>query len=376
MRWSGQDIAVEAADALPGLAKMSNLVRSVQTPGFDGVTFHEVLAKSALNKVGAGSAVPFTWTINPYRGCSHACVYCFARTSHKYLELDAGQDFDSQVIVKVNVAEVLRRELGRKSWQGEPVALGTNTDPYQRAEGKYQLMPGIISALADSGTPFSILTKGTLLRRDLPLIAQANAQVPVDIAMSIAIFDDDLQRTVEPGTPSTAARLATVTAARDAGINVSVFMMPVLPFLTDSEEHLDEALSRIKAAGASSVTYSGLHLRPGVKEWYAQWLARERPEVLPRYRELYGDDAYAPKEYRRWLAARIKPLIAKHGLDRAVTDANTGGASVAAPKRAEYRDANGELPPSRPAARGVAAARNLAERDLVASGAAEAPTLF
>lgn len=376
MRWSGQDLAVETADALPGLAKLSNLVRSVQTPGFEGVTFHEVLAKSALNKVGAGSAVPFTWTINPYRGCSHACVYCFARTSHKYLELDAGQDFDSQVIVKVNVAEVLRRELARKSWGREPVALGTNTDPYQRAEGKYQLMPGIISALADSSTPFSILTKGTLLRRDLPLLTEAAKTVDVDIAMSIAIFDDDLQKSVEPGTPSTAARLATVRAARDAGLNVSVFMMPILPFLTDGEDHLDEALTRIKGAGATSVTYSGLHLRPGVKEWYAQWLGRERPAVLPRYRELYGDDSYAPKEYRRWLAARIKPLIAKHGLERAATDANTGGAASSVRKRSDFRDANGELPARPSDARRNSTSGNLAERDFAAAGAPQAATLF
>jgi DNA repair photolyase len=376
MRWQSQELSAEQTDALPGLAKLSNVVRSVQTPGFEGITFHEVVAKSALNRVGAGSAVPFTWTINPYRGCSHACVYCFARTSHKYLDLDAGQDFDSQVIVKVNVAEVLRRELARKSWARESVALGTNTDPYQRAEGKYKLMPGIIDALAQSGTPFSILTKGTLLRRDLRQLKVAATHVDVDIAMSIAIFDDDLQRSVEPGTPSTAARLATVRAARDAGLNVSVFMMPILPFLTDSEEHLDEALGRIKAAGATSVTYSGLHLRPGVKEWYAQWLGRERPAVLPRYRELYGDDAYAPKEYRRWLATRIKPLIAKHGLERAETDANTGGAAVAAPRRAEYRDANGELPARGTGKSGDNASRNLVERDLAMSAANEAPTLF
>lgn len=371
MRWQSQELTAEQADALPGLAKLSNVVRSVQTPGFEGITFHEVVAKSALNRVGSGSAVPFTWTINPYRGCSHACVYCFARTSHKYLDLNEGQDFDSQVIVKVNVAEVLRRELARKSWSRESVALGTNTDPYQRAEGKYKLMPGIIDALADSATPFSILTKGTLLRRDLPQLKAAVHHVDVDVAMSIAIFDDDLQRSVEPGTPSTAARLATVTAAREAGLNVSVFMMPILPFLTDSEEHLDEALSRIKAAGATSVTYSGLHLRPGIKEWYAQWLARERPEVLPRYRELYGDDAYAPKEYRRWLAARIKPLIAKHGLERAATDANTGGAASSPPRRVGFRDVDGELP-----ARATSTQRNLAGRDLAASGALEAATLF
>src|SRR6188768_1158302 len=195
MRWDGQDIAVKV-DALPGLARLSNLVRSVQTPEFAGITFHEVLAKSALNKVPAGGPMPFAWTVNPYRGCSHACVYCFARPSHRYLELDAGRDFDSQLIVKINVAEQLRRELARASWNGEPVALGTNTDPYQRAEGRYALMPGIIAALAESGTPISILTKGTLLRRDLTLIADAAAQVALSVSISLAVGDPDLHRDV------------------------------------------------------------------------------------------------------------------------------------------------------------------------------------
>ena len=338
MRWQGQDVRAEAGDALPGLAKMSNLIRSVTTPEFAGLTFHEVAAKSALNKVGATSSMPFAWTVNPYRGCSHACVYCFARPSHQYLELDSGEDFDRQVIVKVNVAEVLRAELARPSWGREPVALGTNTDPYQRAEGRYRLMPGIIDALAGSGTPFSILTKGTMLRRDLPDLAAANRDVPVDLAMSIAIFDDDLQQAVEPGTPTAAARLATVTAAAEAGFNVAVFMMPILPFLTDSAEHLDAALARIKAAGATSVTYTALHLRPGVKEWYAQWLRTHRPALVPKYRRLYGDGAYAPQEYRRWLAARIKPLIEAHGLERAPEDPATGGVD----SRANARDDNGE----------------------------------
>lgn len=338
MRWEGQALRAETEDALPALARMSNLVRTVTTPEFAGVTFHEVLAKSALNRVGPGSAVPFTWTINPYRGCSHACVYCFARPSHRYLELDAGEDFDRQIIVKINIAQALRKDLAKPSWNREHVALGTNTDPYQRAEGRYRLMPGIIRALADAGTPLSILTKGSLLRRDLPLLSDVAKDVPVDIGMSIAVLDHDLQQAVEPGTPTAQARLATVTAAAEAGFPVAVFMMPILPFLTDGEEHLDAALGRIKEAGATSVTYTALHLRPGVKEWYAQWLHRHRPDLVPRYRELYGDGAYAPQEYRRWLAARIRPLIAAHGLDRAAEDPNTG--SVAS--RAVARDADGE----------------------------------
>src|SRR6476646_7550435 len=197
MRWQGQTLDAVQSDlddgALPGLAR-AGLVRSVQTPEFEGITFHEVLCKSALNKLPAESTLPFRFTVNTFRGCTHACRYCFARPTHEYLDLDAGTDFDTQVVVKTNVADVLRRELARPSWQRETVALGTNTDPYQRAEGRYALMPGIISALAESGTPISILTKGTLLRRDLPLIAAAADNIPVSVAISLAVADPRLHR--------------------------------------------------------------------------------------------------------------------------------------------------------------------------------------
>jgi DNA repair photolyase len=327
MRWDAQAIETDQPATLSGLAKLSNVVRSVQTPEFAGITFHEVLAKSALNHVpGTSNAMPYAWAINPYRGCAHACVYCFARRTHEYLELDSGKDFDSEIIVKINVAEVLARELHRRKEPIPAVALGTNTDPYQRAEGRYRLMPGIIAALAHSGTPLSILTKGTLLRRDLPLLAEASKQVHVDLAMSIAIFDDALQASVEPGTPTAKARLATVTAAREAGLDCSVFMMPILPFLTDTYAHLDQALGEIKAAGATSVLYTALHLRPGTKEWFMQWLEREHPELVERYTAMYyGRNAYAPKDYRQWLARKIKPLIRRHGLQRGPEDPITGG---------------------------------------------------
>ncbi len=325
MRWSGQELTAEADDALPGFARLGNLVRTVQTPDFAGITFHEVLAKSALNHVpGAARSLPFGWTINPYRGCSHQCRFCFARNTHTYLDLDAGRDFDSQIIVKVNIVEVLERELARPSWERASVALGTNTDPYQRAEGRYRLMPGIIASLAASGTPFSILTKGTLLRRDIPLLQAAAGRVPVETAISLTAFDETLQKSIEPGTPSTAARLATVKAVREAGLPCSVFLMPVLPYLTDSREHLSLALEQIAESGATSVAYSALHLRTGAKEWFAAWLVREHPELAPRYRTLYGDGAYAPKEYRRQLAARIRPLLRRYGLDRPRLNPTTG----------------------------------------------------
>ncbi len=318
MRWSGQAVGAETPAALPGLGTLRGLVRSVQTPEFAGITFHEVLAKSALNQVpGSSNALPFGWTINPYRGCSHACVMCFARQTHTYLDFDAGRDFDSEIVVKVNVAEVLAKELARPSWGRHPVALGTNTDPYQRAEGRYRLMPGIIASLAASHTPFSILTKGTLLRRDIPLLQEAAERVPVDVAMTIDIFDAGLRESIEPGAPTTEARLATVKAVRDAGLPCSVFLMPVFPYLTDSVEHLDRALAAIAESGAQSVAYSALHLKTGAREWFFAWLAREHPELLPHYRRLYPmRQVYPPAAYRRWLAARVRPLLRGYGLER------------------------------------------------------------
>ncbi|GAB2564371.1 Rv2578c family radical SAM protein [Leucobacter ruminantium] len=343
MRWSGQEVGAESADnALPGLgiselAAMPGHLRSVRSPEFAGLVFHEVIAKSALNRVPGQSSMPFSWTINPYRGCSHACVYCFARGSHRYLDLDAGRDFDSQIVVKVNVAEVLGRELARPSWQRDTVALGTNTDPYQRAEGRYRLMPGVIEALARASTPLSILTKGTLLRRDLPVLAEAAKRAPVELAMSIAVRDHELQQSIEPGTPTTRARLATIAAARDAGFEPDVFLMPVLPYLTDSVAHLDPLLRDIRDAGARSVMYGPLHLRAHVKPWFFEWLKGEHPELLPRYRALYrGSSSRAAQAYRMELAARIRPLIRRYGLEwggarRAVAPPASETVAAAAP---------------------------------------------
>ena len=306
---------------------MPGHLRTVRSPEFEGMVFHEVLAKSALNRVPGASSMPFGWTINPYRGCSHACVYCFARGSHRYLDLDTGRDFDSQIIVKVNVAEVLQRELAKPGWHGEHVALGTNTDPYQRAEGRYRLMPGIVEALAESGTPLSILTKGTLLRRDLPLLAEARERVGVSLAMSIAIADHELQQSVEPGTPTTRARLNTIAAAREAGFACQVFVMPILPHLSDSVSQLTRLLYDIREAGAGSVLYGPLHLRSHVKPWFFEWLEREHPELVPVYRALYpGTSARASKQYRMQLAARIKPIIRRFGLDRRDPARETRGA--------------------------------------------------
>ncbi|SCX33835.1 DNA repair photolyase [Mycolicibacterium fluoranthenivorans] len=331
MRWDGQSVRVDDG-ALPGLQRMG-LVRSVCTPQFDGITFHEVLCKSALNKVPGASMLPFRYTVNGYRGCSHACRYCFARPTHEYLEFDSGADFDTQVVVKTNVVAVLQRELSRPSWTRETVALGTNTDPYQRAEGRYALMPGILRALATSGTPFSILTKGTLLRRDLPLIAEAAQLVSVNVSLSLAIGDPELHRAVEPGTPSPQARLGLISAVREAGLDCHVMVAPVLPRLTDSPEQLDDLLRRIAEAGATGVTVFGLHLRGSTRGWFMQWLQRSHPELVSDYRQLYRRGAYLPQDYRDMLRTRVAPLVARYGLTGRAPMASAGAVSseVAAP---------------------------------------------
>jgi DNA repair photolyase len=474
VRWERQQLDAEDTGALPGLTRMPGLIRSVTAPGYVGVTFHEVRARSVLNEVPARSMVPFRWTVNPYRGCTHACRYClsgdtqvlmgygrvkrlaavrvgdlvygtevrdgirhfvrteviahwqtvraayrivlddgtqlvasgdhrilttsgwrcasgmspdghtwpqltidhsvigpgrglgraaklagsampddarlrvvsvepmgvdapmydittgsgdfiangvvshncFARGSHSWLELDTGNGFDTEIVVKVNAAEVLARELTRRTWRREHVALGTNTDPYQRAEGRYRLMPGIIEALAASGTPFSVLTKGTLLKRDLSLLAKAAAAVPVRLGVSIAILDRTLHRLVEPGTAGPRARLDLVRAIRAAGFECGVMLAPVLPLLTDGAGQLDTALASIAAAGATAATVLPLHLRPGAREWFMAWLATDRPDLVPAYQRLYARSAYLPSGYRDQLADRVRPLLARHGLDR------------------------------------------------------------
>lgn len=343
MRWSGQSLAAIGDATLPGLDPaavggpaatavggpagtaaggdepapglfLPGLVRSVRTPDFEGIVFHEVLAKSALNRVPAASQLPFEWTVNPYRGCTHACRYCFARGTHTYLDLDAGRDFDSQVVVKVNIAEVLTRELAHGRRRRDHVALGTNTDPYQRAEGRYRLLPGIIRALAESGTPLSILTKGTLLTRDLPLLVQAARSVPVGIGVSLALLDDDLQQRLEPGTPRPDARLQLIRRVRDAGLPCGVMVAPVLPYLTDSDEALEGLLTAITDAGATGVTVLPLHLRPGAREWFLSWLTAEHPHLVGPYRRLYRGGTYVDRAWSDDLAARVAPLRARLGL--------------------------------------------------------------
>ena len=300
--------------AHPALFGTGTVTRRFDTPEFAGITFHEVRARSIVNRVPGASRMPFEWTVNPYRGCSHACVYCFARGTHRYLDLDTGTGFDTQIVVKVNAPELLRRELGSRRWQGQHIAMGTNVDCYQRAEGRYRLMPGILTALRDYANPFSVLTKGTLILRDLDLLRSAAAVTDVGISVSVGFTDEELWRTVEPGTPAPGRRLDVVRTLTSQGIPCGVLMAPVIPFLGDSPDRLRATVRAIAAAGATSVTPLALHLRPGAREWYMQWLAAHHPGLVRHYEALYADGAYAPRWYQRRITRQVHELAAEYGI--------------------------------------------------------------
>lgn len=295
--------------ALPGYRDEA-IVRHFDAPEAMDTRFYEVRARSALNRVPAASRMPFRWTVNPYRGCAHSCAYCFARPTHTYLGFNAGRDFEREIVVKVNVPEVLRAELARPSWWGEHVALGTNTDPYQWVEGRYRLMEGIWEALRDAaggaGNPCSVLTKSPLLLRDLPLMREIAARTHFAASLSIPTLDEKAWRESEPRTPHPRARLEAVAELHRAGIPTSVLIAPLMPGINDSPEQVQPLIEAALRAGASTIGGVALHLRGEVKGVFMDWLREKRPELVPRYTQLYRNGAYAPAEERRRLASLVR----------------------------------------------------------------------
>ena len=282
--------------------------RTFDTPHFRGIEFIEIEAKSILNSV-PGTYLPFNWTINPYRGCSHSCVYCFARSTHTYMDMNAGRDFETKIVVKVNAPQVLRRELRAKKWKGEPIAMGTATDPYQRAEGKYKLMRGILGELIEVRNPFSILTKGTLILRDLDLLQEAAEVAEVSTAFSIPTLDEEAWRNSEPGTPHPRKRMDAVRRLNDAGVPCGVIVAAVLPGITDGMDQLKDVVHAAVDAGATFVTPIFLHLRPKVKEVYMEWLGETYPHLVDRYEAMYGRSAYASKDLQKELGDNVREIV-------------------------------------------------------------------
>ncbi len=262
---------------------------------------------------------------------------CFARNTHTYLDMDAGMDFNSRIVVKVNAEQLLRKELASKKWTGEHIAMGTNVDCYQRAEGRYRLMPGILSALRDAANPFSILTKGSLILRDLPLLEDAARVTRVSANVSVGSVDREVWRAVEPGTPSPQKRLEVCRTLTDAGIGCGVLMAPILPFISDSPAQLRDTVKAIADAGASHVTPIVLHLRPGAREWFMAWLERDHPELVPKYQRLYGRGWYAPKAYQQQISSAVHELAERFRVGRAGAHEARGYGHPVARAKAEAR---------------------------------------
>ncbi len=291
----------------PASGGLFELGRRVAGRGeYRGLTFHEVEAKTILNHV-PWDRFGFNWTINPYRGCSHACVYCFARPTHEYLGFDVGSDFESEIVVKINAVELARAETAPGRWAGELIAMGTNTDPYQPAEGKYRLTRGVLEVLVERSNPFSILTKSTLVLRDLDLFVEAARRTEISVNFSIGTIDPEVWKLTEPGTPHPRRRIEAVAKLTEAGVPSSVLVAPLIPGMSDRPDQIAAVEEACREAGAQSVSKIMLHLRPGVKQHFMGWLAAKRPDLVPEYERLYRNRAYLSKPRRTKSPYRREP---------------------------------------------------------------------
>lgn len=306
MRW--ENLKVEGPEeqaALPG-HKDPATIRRFDAPEAMDMRFYEIRAKSALNRVPKASRMPFRWTINPFRGCSHSCRFCYARDTHKFLDFDAGRDFEREIIVKINVPELVRAELNRPSWKGEHVALGTNTDPYQWVESKYELMPGIWEAMRDARNPCSLLTRSPLVLRDIELLKELREVTDFRVNLSLPTLDVKAWRATEPHSPHPRKRIEAIATLNAAGIPTGALVAPLMPGINDAPELIEELLEALTDAGAVGVGGHALYLRGEVKELWFEWLRDERPDLLPLYEELYGEGAYAPPAERARLANLLR----------------------------------------------------------------------
>jgi DNA repair photolyase len=275
------------------------------------VAYREEPCKAALNRV---KGMPFEWSLNPYMGCAHRCTFCYVRAFERRADRPSDHRYGTSIRVKVNVAEVLRAELARPSWRGDGIAIGAATDPYQPAEGRYRLTRACLEVLRDAATPFSLITRGPMIVRDVDVLADAAARADVAVTFSVPTVDDEIWRKTEPGTAPPRQRLRAVRTLVDAGIRTGVGMAPLLPGLSDHPGELERVVVAAREAGACGIWANLLYLRPGTREHFLECLARDWPELLPEYEELYDRRAYLPNDVARPAKENVRRLAKLHGI--------------------------------------------------------------
>jgi DNA repair photolyase len=276
-----------------------------------GVDYREEPCKSALNRV---KGMMFTWSLNPYMGCVHQCTFCYVRAFELRADRPSDHRYGQSIRVKTNVAEVLRRELARASWERETVAIGAATDPYQPAEGRYRLTRACIEALRDASNPFSVITRGPLIVRDVDVLAEGARRADVSVTFSVPTLDEEIWRRTEPGTAPPRQRLRALKTLVDAGVRTSVGMAPILPGISDRPELLEQVVREAREAGACGVWANLLYLRPGTREHFLECLAEDYPEQLTAYEHLYARRAYLKSEETTPVRELVADLARKHGI--------------------------------------------------------------
>jgi DNA repair photolyase len=275
------------------------------------VEYREEPCRNALNRV---RGMPFAWSLNPYMGCVHRCTFCYVRAFEARADRPWDDRYGTSIRVKTNVAEVLRRELARPTWRREPVAIGAATDPYQPAEGRYRLTRGCLEALREARTPFSLITRGPLIVRDIDVLREAAAGAEVSVTFSVPTLDQEIWRRTEPGTAPPRQRLRALSLLVEAGIDARVGMAPILPGLSDRPELLEEVVREARAAGATGIWANLLYLRPGTREHFLAALERDWPELLPAYERLYRRGAYLPRSEAGPARERVRALARAHAV--------------------------------------------------------------
>ena len=275
------------------------------------VEYREEPCRSALNRV---RGMPFAWSLNPYMGCVHRCTFCYVRAFEHRADRPSDERYGRSIRVKVNVADVLRAELARPSWKREGVAIGAATDPYQPAEGRYRLTRACLQALGEARNPFSLITRGPMIVRDIDVLAEAARRAEVSVMFSVPTLDPEVWRTTEPGTAPPKQRLRALKQLVDAGVKAGIGMAPILPGLSDRPEQLEEVVKAAREAGATSIWANLLHLRPGTREHFLASLGRDWPEELERYERLYRRRAYLRAEDTRPVKEAVTELRQRYGV--------------------------------------------------------------